>query len=1083
MTLSRQSLWVGISLLALALASGCAAIPIAQPRFDRGAQAPTAAGSRSQSGPQVDQDVRFEDVAGPERTSTASAGRTISYRAASFTDPTLDISPDGQRLYFAAMGEIYAVPITGGLAKALPLGGGWKERPVVSPDGLTIGFLSDAGGGITAWRSRLSADRPPAGTVIPGFEATTLAWIDDASLGSAVGSTSRYVQLGVRVDYEGEHGSLRQEGPDPATLPARPVFPSASMSADHEGNVFLHRPAGIVRIDASTGIEDVIVAVDDGSISQPRVTADGTWLGLATKSGDGTTHLVLRNLASGEVRNTGCRLNATPRSSVNYGINPEPSYAFIPGQQAVVLERDGLFHRCAFDGVETPIPVEADVTIDLAPRVRPSLVQENSAPRVLLDLASTGDGRIVAFGGAGHLWLHDRSTGRTNRISTSEALERTPAFSADGRHLAYVERFQDQSSSLRVLDLETGGSTVLLHSQDVLANPAWSPDGRRIAFIERPVTGSSETTLRWLGLDGSTGVVGPITTSSPNFFPTLAWDASGSTLLYTQDSSLISHPLDGEPRRLLSADDRAWDVSVSPSRRFVALGTRDGVYITPVLLSSGTPPAFSWSDIRSMKRVWAGGADHLQWLADDSLLWTVQSKLMRALPGEEPQAIADLSLPPVTAAEPERHAYIGATVISMDRAGTIDDAVIVTRGRTLEYVGTQGGAPDLTGIATTDLSGKWIVPGFVDVHAHNLGTPGSEYNLPVTQYNLAEASFGVTTIFDPSEGSLVESAVKWEMSQRNDFLGPTTYGTGVPVSGSAGGSFLMADVESYEHALVLASDLAERGGLMIKAYQQGTRQQRQWLAQAARATGLGITAHEDEAPATMLTPIIDGFTAVEHTIAGGVLREDIKQFLIQSQVPLTPTLVVTAEMHGLISGSSSPEPRRDCLVNPAKLARYANAPLDTERLLGSPIGYLFTDYADLLNRGAKVAIGGHGEAPGLDFHWELELLSLGGATPMNLLQAATVNGAEKLGLESRIGSLVEGKDADFIVLDANPLDDIRNARNIERVVRRGRPVTWPAGPAPQSWRSAKSWDDCQRWNFGLGAPGDRSGIAGRPNAD
>jgi imidazolonepropionase-like amidohydrolase len=278
--------------------------------------------------------------------------------------------------------------------------------------------------------------------------------------------------------------------------------------------------------------------------------------------------------------------------------------------------------------------------------------------------------------------------------------------------------------------------------------------------------------------------------------------------------------------------------------------------------------------------------------------------------------------------------------------------------------------------------------------------------------------------------------------------------------GDAEGSYLLMEVESFEHALVLVSDIAGRGGLMVKAYQQGTRQQRQWLARAALETGIGITAHEDATPAVMLPAIIDGIT-VEHAIVEGALREDIKHFLIESQTPLTPTLLVGAQMRGVISEPGLPDMRQQCLTLDAMVP-------NRKRLLSSTTGVVATDYADLLNRGARVAIGGHGQSPGVDFHQELELLAIGGATPMNLLRAATMNGAEKLGLESRIGSLVQGKDADFIVLDANPLEDIRNARKIDRVVRRGRTVTWPAGPAPHSWKSSTPWDECQRWNFGLG---------------
>jgi imidazolonepropionase-like amidohydrolase len=107
----------------------------------------------------------------------------------------------------------------------------------------------------------------------------------------------------------------------------------------------------------------------------------------------------------------------------------------------------------------------------------------------------------------------------------------------------------------------------------------------------------------------------------------------------------------------------------------------------------------------------------------------------------------------------------------------------------------------------------------------------------------------------------------------------------------------------------------------------------------------------------------------------------------------------------------------------------------------------------LFASGTSIQLGAHGQMFGLDAHWELELLAKGGFTPAEVLEIATLRGAAYHGLDADIGSLAAGKLADFVVLDANPLEDIRNAGKIRWVMKNG--VLYAGKDAARIWPDPK----------------------------
>ena len=232
------------------------------------------------------------------------------------------------------------------------------------------------------------------------------------------------------------------------------------------------------------------------------------------------------------------------------------------------------------------------------------------------------------------------------------------------------------------------------------------------------------------------------------------------------------------------------------------------------------------------------------------------------------------------------------------------------------------------------------------------------------------------------------------------------------------------------------------GAISVKSYNQQRRDTRQMILKAAREQGLMVVPEGGSLLYQNLTQITDGHTGIEHSLPVPKLYRDVVTLFSKTKVGYTPTLIVA---YGGLMGENYWYQHDDVWRNPRL---QAFTPRDTlvERSRRRPMAAEDDFNHVLIARGAKalkdagtsVQLGAHGQLQGLGAHWELWMLAQGGMTPLEALDSATISGARYLGMDKDLGSLETGKLADLVVLDKNPLEDIRNSDSVRFVMLNGR---------------------------------------------
>ena len=1007
---------------------------------------------------------------------------------------TVDISPDGKEIVFDLLGDIYTMPAAGGDAKAISAGVSWDMQPRFSPDGQWIAFTSDRAGGDNIWIMKRDGSEPkqvskesfrlvnspawsPDGEWIAGHKHFTA----ERSLGSGE------IWLWHRTGGDGlqmtEKPNDQKDVGEPAFSPdgryiyfSQDTTPGKTFAYNKDSNDQIYV---IRRLDRETG--KILDFVDGpGGAIRPTPSPDGKRLAYIRRVRFQSV-LFIQDLASGIEQQVYAHLDRDMQETwAIHGVYP--AMGWTKDSSALVFWAGGKIHRLSVPATLEPsgktpglVAATADTVIPFRVRDRrqvtealrfPVEVAPEIFPLKMIRFAQTSpDGKRVAFQAMGEIWVKNLPDGRPEPLTPErEPFEYFPSWSRDGKWIVYTTFDDGAYGSVRIAPAAGGAGRTITSEPGHYFDPVFTPDGKSVVY--RKGTGNFLRGQAW-SRDAGIYVV-PVAGGKP----TLVTDdgalpqfgATGDRLYLMRygdedKRSLVSLTLAGADLRTHATSEAATEFRLSPDGKWLAFTERWNVFITPFVPTGKAVEVGPKASAIPLARVSKDAGEALHWSGDSrSLHWSLGPELYsrslqdafaflagapEKLP-EPPAAGVQLGFNVLYAKPSGRMALVGARIVTM-RHDAIDeviaDGVVLVEGNRIVAVGprTGAGAPVVPADAKViDVAGKTIIPGLVDVHWH--GAQGSDKLIPQQSWvNLASLAYGVTTLHDPSNDT-DEIFAAAELQKAGAIVAPRIFSTGTILYGAKGD--FKAEIDSEDDALSHLRRLKAAGAFSVKSYNQPRREQRQQVIAAGRELGMMVVPEGGSLLAQNLTQVVDGHTGVEHSLPVGAIYKDVTQLWAGTKVGYTPTLGVA---YGGLMGEeywyaktdvwaeqplASLVPRQ--ILDPRSRRRAIAPDNEWNHLLAAK------NAADLRNAGVSVQLGAHGQREGLAAHWELWMMVQGGMTPHQALEAGTLAGAKYLGLDKDVGSLEAGKLADLVVLDANPLDDIRQSTKLRYVLANGR---------------------------------------------
>ena len=966
-----------------------------------------------------------------------SETRILEIETREVTRPDVSVSPDGEWLIFTALGHLFRLPVSGGTAEQLTFGPFFDSDPTIAPDGRRVVFASDRDGASNGNLFVLDLDNGGLRQLTHEHWAARPVWSPD---GRSIAYLS-YESAGMWAEYEfvaadGVRSHVRRissEGGEAETLTDAPgLIRCVAVLPDG-------RPAWPVliagdgkprsRIDTVTfegavsdlfsvaGVVDRMVPSTDGGLYVRRYGIPAS--GFLVPQPEEIVHVSPGNGAERSITSV-----ASPQ--------PRPGFSALEGR-IYLGDRGRLWQVDAATGQREEIHFGAAIEMQVFPPSAPPpyVSKQGARPAHILDPRLSPDGERLIFTAAGYLWEQPVAGGAARRLFADEGFQWGAAAPApDGRRLAY-QHSEGNVQELRVADLESGeSSTLVTVDRTGRFEPAWSPDGKQVVYV-----GFKSMVPSLFILDMESGQRRKLVDAFPRWMPRPHFSADGTHVYYTALGQLHRVPVEGgEARAVTKLGGHVADATVSPDGRWLAFRRNEEIWVAPLDEANVTGDATRLSD--------DGGLNFSFSPDSESVLYATGSRVWRhpVDGGERSEIRIDVVFPD---SAPATTLIRGVRILDF-AAGSFTEptSMLVEDGR-IQWIGPERAIP--AGARILEAEGRYAIPGLFDSHTH-VATPIHFNPARDVSHMAANVAYGVTSVRDM--GSDITLVHAWT-DRRERFGAPVprifSYGAMTEVTGPFfhGGSFF---VGTEEEARALVRKEKRDGAFGIKSYFTMPWPLQRAIADEARRQEIPVAAHGLTFREIVMDPVL-GRASIEHQPSPIRIYEDILRLIAETGVRWVPTIapiggngILFAQQPHLLS-----DPRLRAFTSHGDYALAEEVELFSI-LDPQVLGRAYTELLASLRQGHEMGVSllagtdalnpnvfyGHG------LHTELWHFARAGLPPIDVLRLATLDAAIAVGADGALGTLEPGKLADVVLLDENPLDDIRNTMTVWRVVLGGR---------------------------------------------
>ncbi|MET3114077.1 imidazolonepropionase-like amidohydrolase/Tol biopolymer transport system component [Pedobacter sp. CG_S7] len=980
----------------------------------------------------------------------------------------LDVSADGKEIVFDLLGDIYVMPVSGGTAKVLSGGVAWDIQPRFSPDGKYISYTSDKSGADNIWMMNRDGSNKRQITKENFRLLNNATWMPNSEYLIARKHFTGTRSLGagemwLYSIYGGDGVQLtkrkndQQDAGEPNVSPDGKYLyfsedmspgPNFEYSKDPNGMIYAIR-----QLNLTTGKLTNFIA-QQGGAARPQISPDGQMMAYV-KRVRLKSALYMQNLKTGEEWPVFEDLSHDQQETwAIFGVYP--NFAWTPDSKNLIFYAKGKIKKIDLNTLQTaeiPFQVNSVQTVQEALHFPQQVFSNDFSVKMIRQLTTAPDGKSVVFNAAGYLYKKELPNGQAQRVTNGTDFEFEPEISPDGKFVIYTTWSDELKGAIKRTDLKSGKTITLTEEKGFYHSPTYSIKGDKIVYIK----GSGNQVLG-LTYGMKTGIYTISATGANKTFLSdhgikPQFNTDGSRIYFQSNSggkkAFKSIDLNGNHERTHYTSTYANSFAPSKDGKWMAFTELFNVYITPMVTTGTELDLSSGNKSIPVTRVTKDGGSYIHWSGDSKkLFWTLGEEyfskdVQQAFNFENEKVDSSqtgiaMGLRLNSDLPTGLLALKGARIITMNDGDVIEVGTIIVENNKIIDIGKTEKVIIPEHAIVVDVTGKTIMPGMVDVHAHLRTSPDGVSPQQDWSY-LANLAFGVTTAHDPSSNTEMVFSQS-EMLKAGRMVGPRLYSTGSILYG-ADGDFKVV-INNLDDALSSLRRLKAVGAFSVKSYNQPRREQRQQILEAARLLKMEVVPEGGSTFSTNMNMIADGHTGIEHSIPVAPVYKDVTSFWNNTKVAYTPTLIVS---YGSQWGENFWYDRTNVWENERLMAFTPRAIIDQRARRRTTAEY--GDYGHIevskavkhiADGGTKVNLGAHGQIQGLGAHWELWMLVQGGMTPLQAIKCATINGAAYLGMEKEIGSLEKGKLADLVVIDANPLEDIRNSEKIKFVMINGR---------------------------------------------